>query len=93
MRQVRRTRELQRAARRRAGKPVVAVVGYTTAGKSSLVAALSRQPVAARDRRAWRPTPRTRAAPILAALASPSPAAGPSRDQGEACVWSHSECA
>jgi len=56
-RQVRRTRELQRAARRRAGKPVVAVVGYTNAGKSSLVAALSRQPVAARDRRARRPAP------------------------------------
>ena len=49
---MRRTREVQRAARRRAGKPQVAVVGYTNAGKSSLVAALSRRPVEARDRRA-----------------------------------------
>ncbi|KAK9826096.1 hypothetical protein WJX81_002388 [Elliptochloris bilobata] len=48
--EVRRTREVQRAARRRAGKPQVAVVGYTNAGKSSLVAALSRRPVEARDR-------------------------------------------
>jgi GTP-binding protein HflX len=45
--EVRRTRALQRAARKRhgcghgCGLPIVAVVGYTNAGKSSLVAALS----------------------------------------------------
>ena len=55
---MRQTREVQRAARRRAGKPQVAVVGYTNAGKSSLVAALSRQPIEARDRRA-RPSRRS----------------------------------
>lgn len=47
LQEVRRTRALQRAARKRHGSghgrglPIVAVVGYTNAGKSSLVAALS----------------------------------------------------
>lgn len=48
--QVRRTRALQRAGRRRLGKPVVAVVGYTNAGKSSLVNALARADVGVEDR-------------------------------------------
>lgn len=39
--QVQRTREVQRAARQRSGKPVVAIVGYTNAGKSSLIEALT----------------------------------------------------
>ncbi|PSC73950.1 GTP-binding chloroplastic [Micractinium conductrix] len=39
--QVRKTRAVQRAARQRSGKPQVAIVGYTNAGKSSLLEALS----------------------------------------------------
>jgi GTPase len=39
--EVRRTRGLQRAARRRAAAPVVALVGYTNAGKSTLFNALT----------------------------------------------------
>lgn len=38
---VRRTREVQRAGRRRSGKPLITLVGYTNAGKSSILAALS----------------------------------------------------
>ncbi|CAI5958229.1 unnamed protein product [Closterium sp. NIES-65] len=58
--QVRRTRGLHRLARRRAcwegggkgrGLPVVAVVGYTNAGKSTLVTALSQSPQYIDDRR------------------------------------------
>ncbi|KAL4437274.1 hypothetical protein ABPG75_004413 [Micractinium tetrahymenae] len=49
--QVRKTRAVQRAARRRSGKPQVALVGYTNAGKSSLMAALAkRSGVVAEDR-------------------------------------------
>ncbi len=40
----------QRAGRLRAGKPVCAVVGYTNAGKSSLVSALSGDDVGVQDR-------------------------------------------
>ncbi len=36
LQQVRRTRALHRAARQRAGQPVIALVGYTNAGKSTL---------------------------------------------------------
>ena len=50
--QVQRTREVQRAARRRAGKPILAVVGYTNAGKSSLMQALTRTPAGVQDRSA-----------------------------------------
>lgn len=48
--QVKKTRRLLRDGRRRVGVPIVAVVGYTNTGKSSLVTALSRQHVEARDR-------------------------------------------
>lgn len=48
--QVRRTRATQRAGRRRAGKPLCSIVGYTNAGKSSLVSALSGSYVEAEDR-------------------------------------------
>lgn len=48
--QVHKTRSVQRAARRRAGIPVVALVGYTNTGKSSLLSLLSGQHVQARDR-------------------------------------------
>jgi GTP-binding protein HflX len=46
---VKRTRELHRAARRRVPYPVVALVGYTNAGKSTLFNALTRAGVVARD--------------------------------------------
>jgi GTP-binding protein HflX len=46
---VQRTRELHRAARRRVPYPVVALVGYTNAGKSTLFNALTRAGVIARD--------------------------------------------
>lgn len=46
---VRRTRAVQRAARRRSGKPLVAVVGYTNAGKSSLIEALTGADLGAAD--------------------------------------------
>jgi len=47
--QVRRTRSLQRAKRRKAPYPVVALVGYTNAGKSTLFNRLTRSDVVARD--------------------------------------------
>jgi GTP-binding protein HflX len=47
--QVRRTRGLHRFARRRIPFPVVALVGYTNAGKSTLFNALTGADVAARD--------------------------------------------
>jgi GTP-binding protein HflX len=47
--QVRRTRGLHRAARRRVPFPVVALVGYTNAGKSTLFNALTGAEVTARD--------------------------------------------
>ncbi|KAL3161447.1 hypothetical protein ABBQ32_010332 [Trebouxia sp. C0010 RCD-2024] len=48
--EVQRTREVQRAGRRRSGKPVLAVVGYTNAGKSSLLQALTRKDTGVEDR-------------------------------------------
>ena len=48
--QVRRTRATQRAGRQRADRPLCSVVGYTNAGKSSLVSALSGSYVEAEDR-------------------------------------------
>jgi GTP-binding protein HflX len=47
--QVRRTRALHRRARRRVPFPVVALVGYTNAGKSTLFNRLTRAEVLARD--------------------------------------------
>ncbi len=47
--QVRRTRALHRTARRRVPFPVVALVGYTNAGKSTLFNALTGAEVVARD--------------------------------------------
>ncbi len=47
--QVRRTRGLHRAARRRVPYPVVALVGYTNAGKSTLFNAMTGAEVMARD--------------------------------------------
>lgn len=47
--QVRRTRGLHRDARRRVPFPIVALVGYTNAGKSTLFNALTGAEVAARD--------------------------------------------
>lgn len=46
---VRRTRSLQRDGRSRSGIPVIALVGYTNAGKSSLFNALSGSNVLAKD--------------------------------------------
>lgn len=48
--QVRRTRALQRAGRRRTGLPIIALVGYTNAGKSTLMNALTRAGVLAENR-------------------------------------------
>jgi GTP-binding protein HflX len=47
--EVRRTRGLQRGARRRAAQPVVALVGYTNAGKSTLFNRLTHADVYAED--------------------------------------------
>ncbi len=47
--QVRRTRGLHRSARRRVPFPVIALVGYTNAGKSTLFNAITGAHVAARD--------------------------------------------
>ena len=47
--QVRRTRGLHRAARRRVPFPMIALVGYTNAGKSTLFNALTGAEVTARD--------------------------------------------
>jgi GTP-binding protein HflX len=47
--QVKRTRGLHRAARRRVPYPVVALVGYTNAGKSTLFNRLTRSAVVAED--------------------------------------------
>jgi len=47
--QVKRTRELHRAARRRVPYPVIALVGYTNAGKSTLFNRLTRADVVAED--------------------------------------------
>lgn len=47
--EVRRTRELHRQARRRVPYPIVALVGYTNAGKSTLFNALTRADVFAKD--------------------------------------------
>jgi len=46
---VRRTRGLQRAGRRRSGTPVIALVGYTNSGKSTLFNRLSGARVFAKD--------------------------------------------
>ena len=46
---VRRTRAVQRAGRRRGGKPVIALVGYTNSGKSTLFNRLSGARVFAKD--------------------------------------------
>lgn len=42
LQQVKKQREVHRGRRRKMGTPVVGVVGYTSAGKSTLVSALSR---------------------------------------------------
>jgi len=47
--EVRRTRTLQRARRQRAPQPIVALVGYTNAGKSTLFNALTKASVLAQD--------------------------------------------
>lgn len=46
---VRRTRGVQRAGRRKAGKPIIALVGYTNAGKSTLFNRLCEADVLAKD--------------------------------------------
>lgn len=46
---VRRTRSVQRAGRRKSGKPIIALVGYTNAGKSTLFNQLCNASVLAKD--------------------------------------------
>lgn len=48
--QVKRQREVHRDRRRKVGTPVIGVVGYTSAGKSTLVSKLSRTHLVSRDR-------------------------------------------
>lgn len=50
LKSVRRTRAVQRSGRRRAGMPLIALVGYTNAGKSTLLNALTEADVQAEDR-------------------------------------------
>ncbi len=47
--EVKRTRELHRSARRRVPYPIIALVGYTNAGKSTLFNRLTRSEVLAKD--------------------------------------------
>ena len=49
LRELARTRDLKRARRERAGLPQVAIVGYTNAGKSTLMRALTRADVLVAD--------------------------------------------
>lgn len=53
--QVRKTRELHRDARQRDGRCLVALVGYTNAGKSSLMNALSGSNLDVENRRGLSP--------------------------------------
>lgn len=50
LKSVRRTRAVQRSGRRRSGMPFIALVGYTNAGKSTLMNALTDADVHAEDR-------------------------------------------
>ena len=50
LKEVKRTRQLHRRARRKVPYPIVALVGYTNAGKSTLFNRLTRARVAARNR-------------------------------------------
>ena len=49
LREVRRSRELQRRPRQRTGNPFIALVGYTNAGKSTLFNCLTGAPVEMKD--------------------------------------------
>ena len=72
--QVRRTRGLHRSARRRVPFPVVALVGYTNAGKSTLFNALTGAEVTARDQLVRHArSDHARAAPAVAAAAPSCP--------------------
>lgn len=48
--QVKKQREMHRDRRKKVGTPVIGVVGYTSAGKSTLVSNLSRTHLESRDR-------------------------------------------
>ena len=50
LKELTRRRELRRAQRKRSGVPVAAIVGYTNAGKSTLLNALTRSTVLAEDK-------------------------------------------